>query len=122
MKLIYFFFFLLAKQTLSYTVPDKKYCGNIFNNPITLDFDKNTNLVNVSASIFDNNYACNNEEYQYNNIDNYIEMPSDSNDCLNLILEKYNLCPCPPDILYNNNSNLIKIKNNQLSDIILEQC
>ena len=49
-------------------------------------------------------------------------MPSDPNDCLNVVLEKYNLCPCPPELKYNKEENIVYIMNTEIGNIELNSC
>ena len=48
-------------------------------------------------------------------------MSSDPKDCLNQILEKYNLCPCPPDIEYDDINNIVNVYTN-MGDVSMKSC
>ena len=48
-------------------------------------------------------------------------MSSDPNDCLNKVLEKYDLCPCPPNIKYDDTDNIIDVYTN-MGDVSMKSC
>ena len=101
--------------------PDGKYCGNVIGNEIDITFYSNKNTSDITADIFGSHYECDNEKYSYHPENKEIDMPSDPNDCLNQVLEKYNLCPCPPNIKYDNTSNVIDIYTN-MGDVFMKSC
>ena len=102
--------------------PVGKYCGNIFGNDLDINFKNTTKLADITASIYRNNYQCLDEKYIYESNNQSIILSSDPDDCLNLILEKYHLCPCPPSIKYNLDYNQIVRKDTDIGDIILNKC
>ena len=102
--------------------PSGKYCGEIVNNPIDIYFNSNNHLANISASIFRQDYSCLNEEYHYDYSNYSILLPENEDDCLNEILSKYNLCPCPPDSFYNKDSDTVSILNDIVGVVELLKC
>ena len=102
--------------------PSGKYCGEIVNNPIDIYFNSNNHLANISASIFRQDYSCLNEEYHYDYSNYSILLPENEDDCLNEILSKYNLCPCPPESFYNKDSDTVSILNDIVGVVELLKC
>ena len=101
--------------------PNGKYCGNVIGNEVDIDFDATKNLSNISANIFGQQSNCDNEKYIYHPQNSSIAMSDDPNDCLNVVLKKYNLCPCPPQIKYNSQKNSMYV-NTDMGDITLNSC
>ena len=123
MKTLFVIFLCFFKQASSkLTEPSGKYCGEIISNPIDIIFNMNLHLANISASIFQKDYECDSENYEYNYSDFSIQLPNDKDDCLNQVLEKYNLCPCPPQSFYNVNENSVSILNDIIGVIELKKC
>ena len=102
--------------------PSGKYCGEIINNPIDITFSSYNHHANISASIFRQDYSCLDEEYQYDYSSYSIQLPQNQDDCLNEILNKYNLCPCPPESFYNKDSDSVSILNDIIGVIELTKC
>ena len=101
--------------------PNGKYCGNVVGNEVDIYFDASKNLSNISANIFGQQSNCDNEKYIYHPQNSSIAMSDDPNDCLNIVLKKYNLCPCPPQIKYNSQKNSMYV-NTDMGDITLNSC
>ena len=113
--------FLLIIQVISF--PNNKYCAqnNIFGFNLNLTFFDN-DLANISAYIpfkINGNIHCNNEKYTL--VGDNLEFPKNNNDCLNVNLKKYNACPCPPDIKFNNDKNIFNVKT-PIGIIPLDSC
>ena len=119
-KCLLFIINVVSISSLQY--PQGKFCGKIFNNEFDIYFNNTNSLADISAIIFNTSYKCDNEDYKYNNITDLITMPSDPNDCLNVVLEKYNLCPCPPELKYNKEENIVYIMNTEIGNIELNSC
>ena len=98
------------------------YLVSVLYNEFDIYFNNTNSLADISAIIFNTSYKCDNEDYNYNNITDLITMPSDPNDCLNVVLEKYNLCPCPPELKYNKEENIVYIMNTESGNIELNSC
>ena len=112
-----------SKSTFAnYIEPSGKYCGEILNNPLDIQFNSNNHLANITASIFRQDYSCIDEDYKYDYSSYYIQLPENEDDCLNEILSKYNLCPCPPDSYYNKDSDVVSILNDAVGIIELHKC
>lgn len=109
----------LLKVSSSSKEPYGKYCGNIINNDIYINFYHGSS--NISANIFNKKYECDNEEYVYDSSNCHICMSDDPDDCFNLILEKYNLCPCPPEMIYDESKDSILISSD-IGEITMERC
>lgn len=101
--------------------PNGKYCGNVIGNEIDITFYSNKDTSDITATIFGSHYQCDNEKYSYNADNKEIDMSSDPNDCLNKVLEKYDLCPCPPNIKYDDTDNIIDVYTN-LGDVSMKSC
>ena len=112
--------FLLITILVS-SQPNGKYCGNVVGNDVNINFDSTKNLSNISANIYGEQSTCNNEKYTYHFQNSSIEMSNNPKDCLNLVLKKYNLCPCPPQIKYNAQTNSMYV-NTDMGDIELDSC
>lgn len=106
----------------AFDFPQGKYCGKILNNEFDIYFNNGLSLANVSATIFRKPYKCDDEEYTYNKNDFSIMMSTDPDDCLNLVLKKYNLCPCPLELEYNQDKNRIEVLDTESGTIKLTSC
>lgn len=122
LSLIKLSFLFLSNCLGSKIEPSGKYCGEVINNPIDIYFSSNNHLANISASIFKQDYLCPNEKYQYDYSNYNIQLPVNQDDCLNQILSKYNLCPCPPTSYYNKDSDSVSILNDVIGIIDLKKC
>lgn len=93
-----------------------KFCTSIIGNPLSVYLDKN--YANISVTIFGETSNCNNEKY--NLTDSHIYFSNSKNDCLEKYLNTHGICPCPPHILYKNES--LVISDTMLGDINLKSC
>jgi hypothetical protein len=93
-----------------------KFCTSIIGNPLSVVLEKET--ANISATIFGETMTCNNELYNLTN--NYIDFSNSSNDCLNKYLSTHGACPCPPHVLYKNNT--LVVSDTLIGNIYLKNC
>ena len=93
-----------------------KFCTSIIGNPLSVELGKET--ANVSATIFGESMNCDNEKY--NLTQSHIYFSSSQNDCLEKYLNTHGACPCPPHILYKNES--LVISDTMIGSIYLKAC
>ena len=95
-----------------------KFCTSIIGNPLSIYLNKND--ANISVTLFGETNNCNNEKYNLTN--SHIYFSNSQNDCLEKYLNTHGACPCPPHILYKNES--LVISDTILGDIYLnaEKC
>ena len=93
-----------------------KFCTSIIGNPLSVELGKET--ANVSATIFGESMNCDNEKY--NLTQSHIYFSSSQNDSLEKYLNTHGACPCPPHILYKNES--LVISGTMVGDINLKSC
>ena len=97
-------------------VPQGKFCGYVWGNPLSISLYNNT--ANVSANILGTPASCNNEHYNFTGGHLYFTKSSD--DCLNKNLNKWGACPCPPDVVYNKKS--LIILDTPIGNVSLSKC
>jgi hypothetical protein len=107
---------LVSLFTIVNANPQGKFCGNIIGNPLNISLLNST--ANISANVFGNKMSCNNEPYNFT--DNHIYLSGDPKDCVNTHLKQWNVCPCPPHILYKDDS--LEIEDTPIGAIELKSC
>lgn len=110
-----FAFIISSLISLQYSVPGK-YCGSVIGNQLNVSLSENK--ANVSINLFGTEKDCNNEDYKLFN--NKILFNNSTNDCLNQFLKSHYACPCPPHIIYSNDS--LVIKDTLIGNITLNSC
>ena len=105
---------------VSQTFPEGNYCANIFGNNLQIFFNSNNNTADILANIYGSKYKCFDVNYEINSTLIYIINNTDN--CLNNILDDYNLCPCPPSIEYDQKSDEVIISNDKIGYINLLKC
>ena len=113
LRIIIFFCYIVSTPTNAWDTNIKENCVNENLDPCYTS--------DITATIFGSHYQCNNEKYSYNTDNKEIHMSTDPNDCLNKVLEKYDLCPCPPDIKYDDTDNIIDVYTN-MGDVSMKSC
>ena len=110
-----FAFIISSLISLQYSVPGK-YCGSVIGNQLNVSLSENK--ANISINLFGTEKNCNNEDYKL--LNNQILLSNSTNDCLNQFLKSHYACPCPPHIIYSNDSLLIK--DTLIGNITLNSC
>ena len=97
----------------------KSYCVNLFGNDLEIYFiDSKT--ANITANVFGSDLSCDNEKYLFSN--NRLLFTNNQSDCLNVNLNSFGGCPCPPNITYDSKLNTFTISGTDAGDIILKKC
>jgi len=101
---------------------NESYCGNVYGNNLRIDFSKYR--ANISFSVFSDLWGelrCNNEGYILLNNGSLV-FPLNKTNCLNKYLNEYNMCPCPPNIVYDTPTDELTIMDLPIGNIILSVC
>ena len=99
--------------------PTGIFCDNVILNELSLNLSISKNNANISAIVFGNHIHCTNEKYNYTSTNN-IEFSKEPSDCLNKYLIDWGGCPCPPKVIYKNNT--IQIYGTPIGQITLKSC
>ena len=108
-------FIISSLISLQSSVPGN-YCGSVIGNQLNVSLSENS--ANVSINLFGTEKDCNNEVYKLS--DNKILFNNATNDCLNEFLKSHYRCPCPPHVIYQNNS--LVIMDTLIGNITLDRC
>ena len=120
MKLLKSIIFMLSLINVQ-SQPNGHYCTNVMGNTIDIIFNNPKNIANISGNMYGIDLSCKNENYILNKSN--ILFSNNQSDCLNKVLNKYGLCPCPPDVVYQNSKNDIVIEHEYIiGNITLNKC
>ncbi len=107
---------LASSFTIANAIPQGKFCGDIMGNPLSISLSNR--VANISADVYGTKMNCNNESYNFT--DSHIYLSGNPKNCLNTHLKQWNVCPCPPHILYKGNS--LEIEDTPIGTIELKSC
>ena len=113
---------LSVTSSLGLTQPQGVYCTDIVGNKLSVEVNPPTGTANVTATVFGAKVDCPNEHYSYNSSDQHVNLPSDPSDCLNKAMLQYQVCPCPPTVVYEPTSNQLTVEGTKMGSITLKSC